>query len=107
MGGTLNTVGKTSLAYAGAAWTWDFGGSPWFVEPQLGAAWHNGEASAAGGSRRLSLGCSPLFHTGASGGYRLNRRWAVMATWEHASNADLCHHNEGLNNAGVRMSYSF
>ena len=107
VGGTLNTVGKTSLAYGGAAWTWDFGGSPWFVEPDIGVAWQNGYDMAPQESHRLSLGCSPLFHTGASAGYRLSRRWAMMATWEHSSNGGLCSHNEGLNNAGVRFSYAF
>jgi hypothetical protein len=107
VGATLNTAGKTSLAYGGAAWTWDFGGSPWFVEPHIGVAWQNGYDMAPLDSHRLSLGCSPLFHTGASAGYRLSRRWAVMATWEHSSNGGLCSHNEGLNNAGVRLGYSF
>jgi hypothetical protein len=107
VGGTINTAGKTSLVYAGAAWTFDFGGSPWFVEPNLGLAAHNGESSAPPGAQRLSLGCSPLFHTGLSGGYRISRRWAVMATWEHASNANLCARNDGLNNVGARLSFSF
>lgn len=107
VGGTFNTAGKTSLVYAGAAWTWDFGGSPWFVEPNLGVAVHNGEFDAPAGSHRLSLGCNPLFHTGASAGYRLSQRWAVMATWEHASDGDLCSRNQGLNNVGARLSFSF
>jgi lipid A 3-O-deacylase len=107
IGGTINTAGKTSLVYAGAAWTFDFGGSPWFVEPNLGIAAHNGEFDAPPGGERLSLGCNPLFHTGLSGGYRLSRRWAVMATWEHASNGNLCSHNDGLNNVGARLSFSF
>jgi len=107
VGGTLNTAGKTSLVYAGAAWTWDFGGSPWFVEPNLGVAVHNGEFDVSPDSHRLSLGCNPLFHTGASTGYRISRRWAVMATWEHASNGGLCSRNQGLNNLGARFSFSF
>jgi hypothetical protein len=107
VGGTLNTAGKTSLVYAGAAWTFDFGGSPWFFEPNLGAAVHNGEVNAQPEDHRLSLGCSPLIHTGASGGYRISQRWAVMATWEHASNGGLCSRNDGLNNVGARLSFSF
>ena len=107
MGVTVNTAGRTSLAYAGAAWTWDFGGSRWFVEPDLGVAWHDGDTLAPPRSRRLSLGCSPLFHTGASSGYRISDRLSVMMTWEHSSNGGLCAHNEGLNNAGVRIAYAF
>jgi lipid A 3-O-deacylase len=107
VGATLNTAGRTSLLYAGAAWTWDFGGSRWFLEPALGAAVHDGDFIAPPDSHRLSLGCSPLFHASASGGYRITRRWAVMATWEHASNGGLCLRNDGLNNVGARFSFSF
>jgi len=107
IGGTLNTAGKTSLVYAGAAWTFDFGGSPWFFEPNLGVAVHDGEFNAQPYDHRLSLGCDPLVHTGASTGYRFSRRWAVMATWEHASNGGLCSRNDGLNNVGARLSFSF
>jgi lipid A 3-O-deacylase len=107
IGGTFNTAGKTSLVYAGAAWTFDFGGSRWFLEPTLGAAAHNGDFIAPPDSHRLSLGCSPLFHASASGGYRISQRWAVMATWEHASNGGLCSRNDGLNNIGARFSFSF
>lgn len=107
VGATLNTAGRTSLVYAGGAWTFDFGGSPWFVEPMLGAAWHDGDNAAGPGVRRLSLGCSPLVHTGLSAGYRISRRWRVMATAEHASNANTCRHNEGLTNIGARLGYAF
>jgi lipid A 3-O-deacylase len=31
----------------------------------------------------------------------------VMATWEHLSDAGLCHRNDGLNNFGVKIGYSF
>ena len=106
IGGMLNLDHKTSYAFAGVAWTLE----PlpnWFFEPMFGAAFHNGELNAPPGSGRLSLGCSPLFHTGATFGYRLSSNWDVMLTWDHISNGELCRSNPGLNDFGVKIGYSF
>ena len=105
VGGSLNFSGKTSYAYVGLAWTWNV--TPqFFVEPLTGGAIHNGTLDSPV-TDRLSLGCSPLFRIGVSAGYRLNESWTAMATWEHLSNADLCRRNEGLNNIGVKIGYTF
>jgi hypothetical protein len=105
-GGTLNFGGKTSVAYAGFAWTWDITPN-WFIEPSFGGAIHSGRLEAPDSSGRLSLGCRELFRPGLSSGYRLNERWTVVVAWEHISNANLCGRNAGLNNLGAKIGFSF
>jgi lipid A 3-O-deacylase len=106
IGGMLNLDGKTSYAFAGVVWTLDLTPN-WFFEPMFGGAIHDGELTAPRGSGRLSLGCSPLFHTGASIGYHLSGNWDVMLTWDHISNAGLCGSNPGINDFGVKIGYLF
>jgi len=106
IGGTANFSGKTSYAYLGGVWTWKISRS-WFFEPIAGVGFHNGKIDVPKYEDRLSLGCNPLFHIGASAGYRITDQWAVMASWVHLSNANLCKRNEGLNEIGVKVSRSF
>jgi lipid A 3-O-deacylase len=54
-----------------------------------------------------ALGCNPLFHVGGSLGYNLTSQWRVMATFSHLSNGNNCARNQGINNYGVRIGYSF
>ncbi len=106
LGGTINTAGKTSHAYAGFTWTIDLGAS-FFLEGSLGGAVHNGKTGDIAYPDHNALGCSPLFRESASIGYRFTPQLSVMATVEHLSNAGLCSQNRGLTNAGVRLGYSF
>jgi len=106
MGGTLNFDGKTSVAYAGFAWTLDITPN-WFLEPTFGGAIHDGKLDVLHSSGRLALGCRELFRTGLSSGYRLNEDWSVIVAWEHISNANLCARNHGLNDVGVKLGYTF
>jgi lipid A 3-O-deacylase len=106
VGGTANTAGKTSTAYAGLTWSTDFLSS-FFIEGTLGGAVHNGYTGDGSRAGENSLGCSPLFRESASLGYRFTPQISVMATVEHYSNAGLCSQNRGLTNAGVRLGYSF
>lgn len=116
VGGAWNLSGRTSFAYADALWTipvWD----KFFVEGFVGPAIHNG--SLAPTATTVGLGCSTLFHAGASVGYRFNERWSVMGTFEHLSNGKTVFgiscgtnlaatgSNQGLNNYGVRVGYAF
>ena len=115
-GGSGNLSNRTSFSYTGALWTipiWD----RFFTEAFVGPAFHNGSlfptATLAG------LGCPVLFHAGANLGYRFNERWSVMGTFEHLSNGKTLFgvncgtnlaatgSNQGLNNYGVRVGYSF
>lgn len=107
VGGSLNTRGDTSFAYAGFTWTYDF--TPQlFVEATFGGAVHNGNTDRVVlAPDEAALGCSPLFRESASLGYRITQSWSVMGTVEHLSNAGLCSQNRGLTNVGVRLGYSF
>jgi hypothetical protein len=109
LGGSINTGGHTSFAYAGLTWTFDLTPSV-FVEGSLGGAVHNGDRHSNPVLVSLdsqALGCSPLFRESASVGVRLSANWSVMATIEHLSNAGLCTQNRGLTNVGARVGYSF
>lgn len=106
VGATANFAGRTSVAYAGFVWTYNFAGR-WFVEGALGGAVHNGDTSVARTPDRNEMGCRFAFHESASLGYRLTESLSIMTTLEHVSNAGLCFANRGLTNAGVRLGYSF
>ncbi len=106
LGGSLNTRGDTSFAYAGLTWTIDV--TPrFFVEASFGGAVHNGKTGDVVPVDRAALGCSPLFRESGSIGYRLSANWSVIATVEHLSNAGACGQNRGLTNIGARLGYTF
>jgi lipid A 3-O-deacylase len=106
LGGTVNTSGDTSHAYAGLTWTLDVT-QAFFIEGSFGGAVHNGETGNNVPSDRNALGCTALFRESASIGYRFTPNLSLMATIEHLSNADLCDQNRGLTNAGLRLGYTF
>lgn len=115
LGGSLNLGNRTSFAYTGLLWTipvWD----RFFVEGFIGPAIHDGSFGPT--ATRAGLGCPVLFHAGASAGYRFTRQWSVLATFEHLSNGRELFgincgtnvgpgRNQGLNNYGLRIGYSF
>jgi hypothetical protein len=105
VGVMLNTVGKTSYVYAGMVWTLNIT-KQIFLEPMFGGVYHNGKLETFEPDR-VSLGCSFLFNTGLSVGYRVNERWTVLGTWQHISNAGTCFHNVGLNDYGIKVGYKF
>jgi hypothetical protein len=115
-GGSANLSDRTSFVYTGALWTipvWD----SFFVEGYVGPTVHNGSLTPT--STLAGLGCPVLFHAGASVGYRFDEHWSVMGTFEHLSNGKTLFgincgtnqgatgSNQGLNNYGVRVGYSF
>lgn len=106
LGGSLNTDGRTSYAYAGATWTFDI--TPRiFIEGSLGGALHDGNTGSVRKAGEASLGCSPLFRESASLGFRLSGSWSLLLTIDHISNAGLCRKNDGLTNVGARLGYTF
>lgn len=105
IGGTVNTEGYTSQAYAQIALTVDVT-KHIFLEGTFGGMIHNGEDESVT-NEDLDLGCSPLFRESATIGFRVTERLNVMATVSHASNAGLCDKNDGLTNYGARVGYSF
>lgn len=106
LGATVNFGGLESMAYAGVSWTVPVFDSPVFVEASFGGAVHNGAAMGANYPAR-NLGCSVLFRESASIGVMVNENASIMATVEHASNANLCADNRGLTNMGIRFGWKF
>lgn len=116
VGGAGNLSNRTSFGYAAALWTipvWD----KLFVEGFVGPAVHNGSLTPT--ATLNGLGCPVVIRAGASLGYRFNERWSVMGTFEHLSNGKTVFgfdcgtnqaatgSNQGLNNYGVRLGYTF
>lgn len=106
LGATVNFGGLESMVYTGVSWTVPIGDSPIFVEASFGGAVHNGASLGATYPAR-SLGCAFLFRESASVGVMVTETASVMATVEHASNANLCPDNRGLTNMGIRFGWKF
>jgi lipid A 3-O-deacylase len=109
-GVTDSLSGKTSYGYVGALWRLNYTDRI-FGEMSIGGAIHNGVISTNDDTGRASLGCRELYHLGASVGYRLDRHWSALITYEHMSNGthmmSHCPRNEGLNLLGLRLGRSF
>ena len=58
---------------------------------------------------RIDFGSKVLFQPELALGVRLDDRWAVEASYVHLSNGQIFHRgkNQGLDDAGVRLVYSF
>jgi hypothetical protein len=106
IGGTLNVAGKTSEAYAGAAWDYDVT-SRLFAEGTFGGSVNDAHTGLHVPPGFNAMGCDASFRESASLGYRLTQNWSVMGTVEHMSNAGLCPPNRGLTNVGARVGYAF
>lgn len=107
IGATLSLGGLENMVYAGASWTVPLFDSPVFVEVAFGGAVHTGNNIGPTPMPARSLGCSLLFHEAASIGVQLTENASIMATIEHASNANLCLDNRGLTNMGIRLGWKF
>lgn len=107
IGATINTGGLESMVYAGASWTVPLFDSPVFVEAAFGGAVHTGKNLGPTPMPARNLGCTLLFHEAASIGVKLTENASIMATIEHASNANLCLDNRGLTNMGIRLGWKF
>lgn len=108
LGATLNTAGLESMVYAGVSWTVPVFDTPLFVEGSFGGAVHNGNTTGNAVYPARNLGCPVMFREALSVGMHLSDNASVMATIEHASNANLCENgNRGLTNLGVRFGYRF
>jgi hypothetical protein len=116
VGGMVNLEGRTSSVYAGALWTFPL---PYhfFAELFFDGEAHNGYLTDAPPGRS-SLGCPYLFHDGGSLGYKVSRHWSLMFTFDHQSNGRAVFGtecdglgsktpNQGINDYGVRIGYTF
>jgi lipid A 3-O-deacylase len=94
-------------AYFGLTWDLALTDRLYF-EFSFGGMVHNGSLGRpVEDFSRLSLGCGLLFRESVALGYRLTERLNIQVMMEHSSNAGLCFRNVGINNAGVRLGYSF
>lgn len=105
VGFSVNSDGDTSQVYAGLSWEWSFWGH-WFGGFSLGGSLHDGETRSDRADRK-DLGCHLLFRESVELGYRFGGRHAISAFLDHISNANICDHNEGLENFGIRYGYRF
>ena len=102
----------TSHLYGGAEWQINFSNRI-YLNAMGGLAVHNGETDfdPATDTARLGdtvfYGCRVLFRLSGELGYRVTDDFAVGINAAHLSNAGLCDVNEGLDQVGLRFSYSF
>jgi hypothetical protein len=109
VGTNWNTHGRTDVVYGGLLWTVPIT-QRIFVEGFFDGAWTDG--SLVGSPTQVALGCRAQFHVGGSIGYRLTPSWSIMGTFDHVSNGagiglSDCARNQGLNNYGARIGFSF
>lgn len=107
LGATVSFGGLESMVYGGVSWTVPVFDSPVFLEASFGGAVHNGSVNGGAVYPARELGCSVMFRESASLGVMVTETASVMATIEHASNANLCAGNRGLTNMGIRFGWKF
>ncbi|SKA70234.1 acyloxyacyl hydrolase [Desulfobaculum bizertense] len=105
LGGGLHSEGKTSQAYAGLTWTYDFYPKI-FIEGAFGGAIHTGKLSSHDPDEQR-LGSRGLFRLHAGIGYKFTKHIATLLSYDHISNANLASPNPGLDRAGLSLCYSF
>ena len=108
LGGNLNTSGRTSDVYGGVTWQFPIY-RRFFGELGFGGDLNDGDTRLVfpKGNTDIRVGCVANFRESASLGYHLDDHWNLMAFAEHASNAGLCAHNEGITAIGGRVGYVF
>jgi lipid A 3-O-deacylase len=106
IGGTFNTAGQTSHAYADLRWKIT-PGPAYYITLGLGAAFNNGVTYDPAQPDRKWLGSHILFHPTAEIGLNLDPHNSVSVYFEHMSNANLADYNEGMDDIGVRYGYRF
>ncbi len=122
-----NSRVATDFVALGLNWRLPIGfGGRLYLRPGFGVAYTNGEANvgnayAAGltpaeharrlylSQTRIDFGSHAQFEPELALGYRLTPRWGVEASYVHLSNGQILHHgkNQGLDDAGLRVAYSF
>lgn len=116
--GSVNTAGKTSFGGVGIQWDVPFG-EKWSFEPGVGYVLHDGTTNNpyANGDplgdafteENVLLGSKDLFRTNFSLNYDVNDTWGLQLMYEHLSHGQILGNgrNQGLDNLGVRVRYSF
>lgn len=111
----LNSAGTTNFGGVGLVWDRRLS-SRLYGTVQFGVDYTDGVTEViqgpAGDSerrRRLLLGSHTLFQEAVGLNWRLSERWFLGGEFVHLSNGGLLghHHNQGLNDLGVRLGYRF
>ena len=105
IGGTFNTQGQTSHAYADLRWQINFN-PVFYLTFGLGAAYQNGQTDLVDYSRK-ALGSHILFHPSMEAGFNLDAHNSVSVYFEHMSNGNFATYNEGMDDIGVRYGLRF
>ena len=122
---SINTDNTSNFVAAGFSWPIRITDKLYF-RPGIGLAYTDGKTglppvnapglSEAEIARRLHLyntridfGSNVLFQPELGLGWRINERWAAELSYVHLSNGQIFHHgkNQGLDDAGVRLVYSY
>ena len=116
--GSGNLNGDTSFGGVGLHWSFGFA-DKWAFEPSFGYVIHDGELESPfpqGDPRSLAftedhvlLGSRDLFRTTLGVHRDFNEIWGMEVMYEHLSHGQVLGNgrNQGLDNVGVRVSYSF
>jgi len=117
----INTAGRTSFASIGAEWRRHLPHSRIYGQVGVGLTVHDGYdftpnpfepgLTQAQAQRRydiyrehISFGSQVLFNPNAAVGVQLTPRWALEATWEHFSHAQIfSEQNPGMDTLGLRL----
>lgn len=111
----LNSAGTTNFGGVGLVWDRRLSGRL-YGTLQLGVDYTDGVTEViqgpAGDSERrhrLLLGSRTLFQEAVGLNWRLSDRWSLGGEYVHLSNGGLLghHHNQGLNDLGLRLGYRF
>jgi len=95
--------GGTDYLAAGLNWTI---GSTLYVRPGIGVALHDGPSRAYRQGRRVDLGSPVTFEPELAGGWRVDDRLAIEASWIHLSHATLfSRQNRGMDSLGLRLLF--
>jgi lipid A 3-O-deacylase len=111
----LNSAGLTNFGGVGLVWDRRLAGRL-YGSLQFGVDYTDGVTDVIQGPagdderhHRLLLGTRTLFREAAGLNWRLSDRWSVGGEFIHLSNGGLVghHHNQGLNDLGLRLGYRF
>jgi lipid A 3-O-deacylase len=102
--GSGNLQGDTSFGGVGLHWSFPIA-KRWQFEPSVGYVIHDGELE----SPYVLLGSRDLFRTTFGLHHDINDVWGVELMYEHLSHGQILGdgRNQGLDNIGLRVSYSF
>jgi len=116
--GSVNLQGDTNFGGAGLHWSFPIA-KRWQFEPSFGYVIHDGELESpypqgdplgdAFTEDHVLLGSRDLFRTTFGLHHDINDTWGVEVMYEHLSHGQVLGggRNQGLDNIGVRVSYSF